>query len=430
MALAQLRERIVKRIQSRFFYGWIVLGLGALGMFASGPGQSHTFSVFIGPISRDLGLTSTTIASAYGFATLVAAFCLPFMGRLIDKHGPRRMMIIIALLLGSACFAFGAATGLIWLAIGFASLRYLAQGSVMMGCVNLVSQWFSKKRGLAMSLMGLGFSLSMAIHPPLAQWLIDNIGWRESWIVLGLMSWGLLIIPILFFAINRPEDVGMLPDGETPEERTPENKDEDLTAHITGLTISEALRTPAFYILSAGMFTLSMLVTSLHFFQVSIFENQGLAPQIASKAFPLSALTMVFCMPLIGKLLDRFPTERIFSFGLVVMACSLVSITFVNDLPTAIIYAMIFGLNNAVTMTFFSYVYARYFGRKYLGSVQGTGQMIGVIGASLGPLPLGYAIDTYGEFGPMLMGLAILPASMAVIALFMRAPVIPNEKTS
>ncbi len=427
MALAHIRDRMVRRVQSKFFYGWVVLGIGALGMFASGPGQSHTFSVFVGPIGTELGLTGTTIASAYGFATLVAAFCLPFMGRLIDKHGARRMMVIIALLLGAACFAFGAATGLIWLALGFASLRYLAQGSVMMGCVNLVSQWFSKKRGLAMSLMGLGFSLSMAVHPPMAQWLIDNIGWREAWIVLGLMSWGLLIIPILFFAINRPEDVGLLPDGDVHEAIPSETKSTDRTAHITGLTIKQALRTPAFYILSSGMFMLSMLVTSLHFFQVSIFANQGLAPQIASKAFPLSALTMVFCMPLVGKLLDRYPTERIFSGGLIVMACALLSVTFVNDLPTAILYAMIFGLNNAVTMTFFSYMYARYFGRKHLGSVQGTGQMIGVIGASLGPLPLGYAIDTYGSFGPMLMGLAVLPATMAVIALFMRAPVLPGE---
>lgn len=428
MALEQIRERFVQRTQSKFFYGWVVLAIGALGMFASGPGQSHTFSVFVGPIGKDLGLTGTTIAFAYGSATLVAAFCLPLMGRLIDRHGARHMMSIIAILLGCACFAFGASTGIVWLAIGFASLRFLGQGSLMMGCVNIVSQWFSKKRGFAMSLMGLGFTLSMAVHPPLAQWLIDSVGWRQSWFILGGVSWVLLLVPILFFVINKPEDVGLRPDGEVLAADV-SAEDEKTANTITGLTLNEALKTPAFYILSSGMCMLSMLVTSLHFFQVSIFSNQGLEPQIASMAFPISAVTMVFCMPIVGRLLDRFPTQWIFSGGLLVMACSLISMTFVKDLPTAIIYAMIFGLNNATTMTFFSFMFARYFGRKHLGSVQGTGQMIGVIGASLGPIPLGYALDQYGEFGPMLMGLAILPITMSVIALFMRAPKIPGEES-
>jgi MFS family permease len=425
MVLTDFRSSLVKRISKKFFFGWVMLGIGALGMFASGPGQSHTFSVFVGPIGKELGLSGTTIASAYGLATLVAALCLPLMGRMVDRHGARNVMTIISILLGCACFAFGAATGIIWLAIGFASLRFMAQGSLMMGCVAVVSQWFVEKRGFAMSLMGLGFALSMAVHPPLAQWLIDMVGWRQSWVILGLISWVLLIIPIWFLVVNKPEDVSLLPDGKVPKvHRNDENI--NYSNSITGLTIKEALRTPAFYIISAGMGMLSMLVTSLHFFQVSIFSNQGLDAHVASMAFPISAMTMVFCMPIIGKILDHFPTQWIFSGGLLIMASSLISITFVHDLPTALTYAICFGINNAITMTFFSYMYANYFGRKHIGSVQGTGQMIGVIGASLGPLPLGYALDTFGSFQPMLLGLAGLPIAMAVIVLFLRAPKITS----
>ena len=139
------------------------------------------------------------------------------MGRIVDPHGARNVMTIISILLGCACFAFGAATGIIWLAIGFASLRFMAQGSLMMGCVTVVSQWFVEKRGFAMSLMGLGFALSMAVHPPLAQWLIDMVGWRQSWVILGLISWVLLIIPVWFLVVNKPEDVSLLPDGRVPK---------------------------------------------------------------------------------------------------------------------------------------------------------------------------------------------------------------------
>ena len=75
---------LVERLGRRFFYGWVIVGVGMLGVFASGPAQSHTFSVFIGPIALDLGLTQTEMASAYGLATLVAALCLPAMGWFLD----------------------------------------------------------------------------------------------------------------------------------------------------------------------------------------------------------------------------------------------------------------------------------------------------------------------------------------------------------
>ena len=139
------------------------------------------------------------------------------------------------------------------------------------------------------------------------------------------------------------------------------------------------------------LFGLSMLVTSLHFFQVSILTTQGLNEAAAARIFPLSALVMVIVIPLVGRALDRFPTHRVFAFGLVVMVVSLISAAQVHDLGTALIYAVAFGVNNGCTMTFFSYMWPRYFGRKHLGSIQGMGQMIGIFGASLGPLPLGIA---------------------------------------
>ncbi len=436
MTVGRLRDRLVRRAGRRFFFGWAVLGVAALGIFASGPGQSHTFSVFVGPLGRDLGLSGMTIASAYGFATLAAALCLPLIGRMLDRHGARRMLALVAALLGLACIAFGTVDGIAWLAVGFAALRFLGQGSLMLCCAYLVSQWFSRRRGFALSLMALGFALSMAVHPPLAQWLIDLLGWRQAWLWIGLATWALLLPPVLLVVVNRPEDVALHPDGDAApvpraaaregtarEEGGPWSADAPPPAAAeAGLTLRQALRTPAFHIIATGLFSLSMLVTALHFFQVSIFTAHGLEPAIAAKVFPVSALTMVAATPLIGRMLDRYRTEWMFSGGLVVMVASLVAATLVDSLWTAIGYAVVFGLNNALTMTFFSFMWPRYFGRRHLGSIQGVGQMIGVIGASLGPLPLGLAQDLFGGYNPMLLGLALFPAGCAVMALFVRAP--------
>ena len=208
-----IREAIFGALQRRAFYGWTIVALAGLGLFASGPGQSHTFSVFVGPIGKDLGLSKAAIASAYGIATLVAAFLLPRMGKLIDRHGPRRMTLLVTGLLGVACMLFGAAAGLLTLTLGFALLRFLGQGSLMMNCANLVAQWFSRRRGFAMGLMALGFAASMAVHPPLGQFLINQLGWRWAWVVLGLITWVILLPPVLLLAYDKPEDKGLAPDG-------------------------------------------------------------------------------------------------------------------------------------------------------------------------------------------------------------------------
>jgi len=153
-----------------------MLAVAALCMFSSGPGQSYTFSVFLQPIGDDLGISKASIATAYAVATLMAAFLLPRMGRLLDRLGPRQMLMVVSAILGLACMFFGAAANVLWLGAGFAMLRFMGQGSTMMGCANLVSQWFSRRRGFAMSLMGLGFAASMAIHPPLGGLLIEHFG--------------------------------------------------------------------------------------------------------------------------------------------------------------------------------------------------------------------------------------------------------------
>ena len=401
-------------MNQRAFYGWTILAVAGLGIFAGGPGQSHTFSVFVSPIGKDLGLSSGLIATAYGAATLGAAFCLPFMGRLVDRYGSRRMSMVAIGLLGLACMAFGAAAGLISLALGFAALRFFGQGSVMMTSTNLVAQWFSRKRGFAMSLMALGFGISMAVHPPLGQYLIAQFGWRSAWVLLGLMTWLIMLPPLLLLVYNKPEDCGLHPDGDAQADTA--------GGALHGLSLREARATSAFYILAVGWFSIAMLVTTLHFYQVTILQTQGVAVEIAARVFPVSAITMVLAMPFVGRAFDRTRTRYVFGMGLLITASSLVAITFVQNLYGAIAYAILFGVNNAFSMTMFGYLMPRYFGRKHLGSLQGTGQMFAVIGASLGPLPVGLAFDYLGDATLTLRILAALPFVCFIAAMFLRTP--------
>jgi len=413
-----MRENVLQYFNTKFFYGWIIVGVANLGIFSSGPGQSHTFSVFVGPISKDLGLSNASIASAYGLATLIAAFLLPYMGKIIDKFGSRNSLIIISIILGISCIFFGAASNFLMLTVGFGFLRFFGQGSLMLGCANMVSQWFDTKRGFAMSLMALGFGISMAIHPPLSQWLIEQFGWKYAWVILGISTWIIMVPSLYILAWNSPESVGLRPDG-TNKSGSAQN---DLK-EIEGLNLSEAMKERSFYILSAMWFGMAMLVTTLHFYQVTILTSQGITTEFAAGIFSVSAIAMVLFMPFVGKLFDNYPTKYVLALGLAINSISLLCITFANNELLAIVYAIFFGINNAISMTMFGYIWPRYFGRKHLGSIQGTGQMIGVIGASLGPLPVGFAIDYIGSSLVTIRYLSIYPIIIAIVTIiFLKSP--------
>ena len=413
-----MRKNILNYVNAKFFYGWIIVGIANIGIFSSGPGQSHTFSVFVEPISQDLELSSASIASAYGLATLIAAFLLPYMGKLIDRYGARFSLIIISIILGISCIFFGAASNFLMLTVGFGFLRFFGQGSLMLGCANLVSQWFDSKRGFAMSLMALGFGMSMAVHPPLSQLLIDEYGWKYAWIILGVSTWIIMVPALFILAWNNPENIGLKPDGE---KKTKLTKDE--VQVIEGLNLKEALKENSFYILAAMWFGMAMLVTTLHFYQVTILTNQGISTEYAASLFTISAVAMVVFMPLVGKFFDNFPTKYVLATGLLINSISLISITYSNNDAYSLFYAISFGINNAFSMTMFGYIWPRYFGRKHLGSIQGTGQMIGVIGASLGPLPVGFAIDYLGSSLVTIRCLSVYPIIMAIIIImFLKSP--------
>jgi MFS family permease len=416
---ASLRDALSLGINRRIYYGWVMLAVGGLSVFASGPAQSHIFSVYITPISDDLALSRTSISSAYAAATLLAAFGLPYVGRLIDGFGVRRVVFCIAILFGLANFAFGHVAGLLSLALAFGALRFLGQGSLMLSSNYLVSQWFSRRRGIALSLTALGFSVSMALHPPLAQWLIDTVGWRESWFWLGILTWALLVPLIAVLVQNKPEDIGLAPDGGAAPAAGSAGGAYDMNV---GLTLASATRTATFWIIALGLASLSMLVTGLFFHQVSVFSLQGLEAQTAARAFSISAVVMVVTMPVFGLLLDRLPTRPMFAGALFIMSASLVALAMVRDVTGMIVFSVVFGLANAALQSHYTFMWPRYFGRRHLGSIQGAAQSIGVVGASVGPLPLGFAFDYFGSYTGTLYLLAALPIVCASLLLFLRAP--------
>jgi MFS family permease len=139
-----------------FYYGWVIVGISALGIFFSGPGQTFTNSVFIESYIRDFDMSRTTVSTIYSLATLLSGLLLFSVGKLTDRLGRRIMLTAVGFLLGMACLGNSLVVGSITLFVGFFFIRILGQGSMTLIPSTLVSQWFIKRRGRALSFAGLG----------------------------------------------------------------------------------------------------------------------------------------------------------------------------------------------------------------------------------------------------------------------------------
>jgi cyanate permease len=187
-------------------------------------------------------------------------------------------------------------------------------------------------------------------------------------------------------------------------------------------TRREAIRTPVFWILCAGGVVMSALGTGLHFHMVSIFDDAGMSAAAAAAAFMPLAITGALVRVISGVLVDRVPVRYLFSAALLAQTASLVLAQRLQGTTSALIYGIILGATGSLQLTVNGVVWARYYGRRHLGSVSGLAMSIIIAGSALGPLPLGMARDLMGSYRPMLTASAILPLVLAVVTLRARRP--------
>jgi sugar phosphate permease len=402
------------------YYGWIIVAAASLGMILTSPGQTYSVSIFIEHFIEDLGVSRSLISTLYTMGTLIGSFALPFVGQQIDKRGPRVMVGIITALFALACVYMGFIQNAVMLGVGFVLIRMLGQGSLGLVCTNVINHWWVRRRGTVLSIAGvLASLLGSGSFPSLVHGLINRFGWRTSYMLLGgLVAVVLLPVGIGLFR-RQPEDFGLLPDGD---EIDPDNKSDVSAVREENWTRAEAIRTAAFWVLGIAGASISMLSTGLHFHMVSIFEDGGLSASAAAAAFMPIAVTGAVVRIVAGYLVDRIPVRFILAVALVGQAVGLVMAPRLDSATSALIYGIILGITGSLHLTVSAVVWAKYFGRRHLGSITGVSSLIGIAGSALGPMPMGIARDLLGSYTLALTGAAALPLLLAIAVLFTRRP--------
>lgn len=416
-----------------FFYGWVVFLVATFGMIMTSPGQTYSVSIFIEHFIVDLGISRSVVSTLYTIGTLVGSFALPFVGRQIDRRGVRIMVLIVSLLFGLACIYMGTVRNALMLGAGFVAIRMLGQGSLGLISTNAINQWWVRRRGTVLGLSGLISSLlGIGSFPSLINWMIPQFGWRTTYMMLGVALL-LIMAPVGYlFLRNRPEEYGLLPDGRKRRKPLPgtdapgapgvhaDADDDELEEE--NWTLAEAIRTPAYWVFSLGLASISMLGTGLMFHIVSIFDDNGLSATLAASAFVPVALTTAFTTLGSGIIVDRIPVRVLVALALLGQATSLLMVQFLDGLWLAVAFGLVLGITSGLMRTVSTVVWAMYFGRLHLGSITGTTTTIMVGASALGPMPMGIARDVLGSYNTTLNFLAILPLVLGVAALFISRP--------
>lgn len=405
-------------MRTRPFYGWAIIAVGALVAYSSGPGQSFTFSVFIDSMIEDTSLTRTAISGLYAIGTGVSALMVFTVSRLADRYGARTTLIAAAIGLGIACFAMSWARGALMIFFAFSALRALGQGSLTINATLLAAQWFVRRRGRAMAIMGLGFPLAVATIPPVARLLIDTIGWREAYAALGVMVWMLVLPGALFLVRNRPEDMGLYPDGADGPPPEEVGVDPDLPEPRLPV-----LTSPRFWILAIPLSTSALVVTGLVFHQAAVLGEQGLSPTVAAAIFVPYAISSAIVSVLAGDVADRFGPKWVFAASMFTLLAAMGLAMVMDSLLLATVYAILLGASGGFSRIVGGVTWAHFYGRRGLGRVQGSAVMVNITASALGPLPLAWLQSQFDGFRPGIAMLAVLPVAAVITVAFARPPV-------
>ena len=393
----------------RYFPGWTMLGIAGLAQFLSAPGQSYSVAAVKDPMRIDLGLSETQYSLAYAVATVVSAVLLPFTGRLTDRFGARIILPLLGIGLGAACFAMSQVTSLPQLYCCFMVVRSLGQGALILVAGWLIGEWFCRRRGMATAIAGLGGGLSVMTIPLLNNWFVENYDWQTAWIALSVLVAGLLVIPAAVFVRDRPEDIGLHPDGlepmSAPPDDDPESKTDGTAEGPTSenWTVADVIRNPTFWKLLSVPATSGMVGTGLVFHQVALLGTHGVSRGWALGMMTLQAGFATLLTFPAGWATDRWPNR----FLLLTAMCSLaLAVTLLLTLPSVwfvFVYALLLGLHGSILRSTGNVVWINYYGRANQGAVRGVSYAVMILAAAVGPLPLAFSIDQWGSYRPALL---------------------------
>ncbi|MEM1102829.1 MAG: MFS transporter [Pseudomonadota bacterium] len=378
-----------QQLESRLTYGgWPVVGASLVGLAVSpGPLVFGSLGILAGAFQSEFGWGRGDVMFAltvFNLSTIVAA---PFIGRLMDQIGARRVLIIFVSLFGASLATpyFGLSSLFHLYAVLFVAGAF-SPGAQSMPYTRLITSWFDRRRGLAIGLAASGLGAGYAVIPPLVDHVLTQYGWRATFGALGASVFAIPLIFVLLLARPKPTSQGVLESTSLP-----------------GKTAREAIQTRDFWVIASTILLFSCLLTGFVPHIVPLLKDEGLTGAVAAKYAAAFGATTFLGRVVVGLLLDRFfaPTVAIVFFSI-----SLVGFVLLLGAaaPGALLIAVLLvGVGFGAESDLIAYFVSRYFGLKSFGQIYGYMLSAFIIGAAIGPIALGYGYDYFGRYTEVLV---------------------------
>jgi MFS family permease len=378
----------------KIFYGWRVVLTAAIGLFLGyAPIVVFSFGVFVQSLVKEFHSNRTQISLAFTLANVMFSVSSPLAGRLVDRFGARRVILPASLTFSLLliCFKF-ISTSLWQLYVVFLALGFMG-GFVQGPYLKVVSNWFDRRRGLALSLTMAGVATGAMVMPPIAQHLLSVLGWRSAYATLSVLGLVVALPTTALFLKDSPTEMGLLPDGgvdffaqcgEPPEKQ--------------GLTWSAARSSSTFWRMLCGFSLVSASVHACVIHLVSMLTDRGVSAEQAALASSVLGVAL-----LLGRLSSGYAMDRVFApnvaivfFGSVACGICLLWVGGGGAAPFA--GASLVGLGVGAESDLIAYLASRYFGLRSFGEISGYLLAAFTLSGALGPLLMAISFAHTGSY--------------------------------
>lgn len=383
---------------ARIFYGWVVVA-AAFAVTLIGFGSAYAFSVFVASLQREFAASRGSVSLVFSLAGFLYFGLGVISGPLADRFGARRLAVAGMLLVGAGLAAVGMARSLAEVYLAYGLGVGLGVGFSYVPVVGVVQRWFVKRRGFASGIAVSGIGVGTLVVPPLAAWLIDLIGWRNTFITLGAIA-AVVGTGMAALIETDPHRRGLAPDGAPIETSTP-------APPLAGATLQQAIRSRAFAALytAAIMSSFGVFVPFVHLVPYAV--DRGVPQASAVLLLGMIGVGSTAGRFLLGGVADRIGRDTTLLVAYIGMALALLLWSVSTSLTSLAVFAFVYGVVYGGWVAVMPAVAMDRFGGRQISGVIGALYTSVAFGTLIGPTAAGYAFDVTGSYAvPILLAVA------------------------
>ena len=419
------RARVGVRRRSHF-YGWNVVGAMFFGMLLV-MGTRNGFGVFVDNWEREWGVTTGEISVAAAIGWIINGFSQPILGKIVDRYGGKVVVVVSTIVLGISYLLLAFIDSVLMLAVLFGGVISFFAGGISPGTAGaVITRWFQRKRGIAMSVVAAGGSLGGLVMVPFLTQLMLATSWQTAWIVSGILVLGLGLPVSIVILRNKPDDMGLLPDGEVRAkgEEASALQQSRAQAMMRGGPLGSDSWTDSFkswpmWQLSIGYFVCGITTASIstHFVRWAISEDISQAN--AAWAFGILMGINAGGVVAIGILSDIFQRHFLLAAVYLVRGVAFTTLVILPGEAAMWAFALIGGASWLATVPLTTGLTADVYGVRNVGTLGGLINFSHQMGGGAAVLIFGLTFDWYGSYDPAFIGgaLCLLVAGIVILTI-------------